>query len=426
MGKGLIWGLIWGWVVALLGLSAASLYLPLPDAVPTSASVEVPAASEFNKAKDDTEAMMPKDGDTAVETASPAPVTSNGDDAAASDETSSLDTQSAAVPEVTLDSPSDMPAPNANDNETFASGPVKLPSEEGDVPFLLGTSGAATEEPAPRLIQIDTATDDAPALNTEPAAPSIAIGVPVEPLVSQSQTPTAPVVEEAAAADPRALVRNAVKFENPDDKPLVSIILITPPDQTLAATLLDAFSFPVTFAVDPNDPQAAERAQTYHDAGFEVVFLANGIQTGATAQDVEVALEASIGMVPVAVGVLDTTEGVLNSSRDIQAQTAEKFSITGHGLISYEGGLNGSSREADKLDVKNTSVFRVLDAEGEAANLIKRYLSRAAFRAGQAGDVVVVGQTNANTLQAVIEWSLDERPDEIVLAPISAVLSLPR
>jgi len=438
MGKGLFWGLIWGWVVALLGLSAASLYLPMPEVTPMPASVEVPVGSEFNKAKDDTATVLPKDDGAVVDTTAPTPVIAEEPGAEKADDTASVDTDTALVPEVSLDSPGTMLAPSVDTGGPSETQAMVLPKEEGDVPPLLGGQTAepvATESVAPaasavRLPQISTApaAESSPLLNTTPAipAPSIAIGVPVAPLVSEAQVPALPELDAVVPADPRALVRNAKAFENPDDKPMVSIILITPADQTLAPALLDAFGFPVTFAVDPNDPAAAERAQAYFDAGFEVVFLANGIASGANAQDVEVALEASIAKVPVAVGILDTKSGVLKSSRDIQAQTAEKLARTGHGIITYEGGLNGALREADKLGVKNTAIFRVLDDAGESAFAIKRYLSRAAFRAGQAGDVVVIGRTTGDTLQAVIEWALDGRPDEVILAPISAVLSLPR
>jgi len=55
--------------------------------------------------------------------------------------------------------------------------------------------------------------------------------------------------------------------------------------------------------------------------------------------------------------------------------------------------------------------------------VITRYLDRAAFAAGQEGQVIVVGHTYSDTVTALFSWALGSRSENVALAPVSAVLT---
>ena len=56
--------------------------------------------------------------------------------------------------------------------------------------------------------------------------------------------------------------------------------------------------------------------------------------------------------------------------------------------------------------------------------LARRYLDRAAFKAAQEGRVVVQGTTRPETVQALLEWTVEGRAGSVELAPASAVLQV--
>jgi polysaccharide deacetylase 2 family uncharacterized protein YibQ len=64
----------------------------------------------------------------------------------------------------------------------------------------------------------------------------------------------------------------------------------------------------------------------------------------------------------------------------------------------------------------------VLDRERESGVVIKRYLDRAALKAGQVGRVVVIGHSYPETVTALFSWAMSDRPATVALAPVSAVL----
>ena len=67
-------------------------------------------------------------------------------------------------------------------------------------------------------------------------------------------------------------------------------------------------------------------------------------------------------------------------------------------------------------------IFRRLDGGGESKQTIRRYLDRAAFKAAQEGSVVVIGDTRAATVAAILEWTVEGRASSVTLAPLTAVL----
>ncbi|NHX27684.1 divergent polysaccharide deacetylase family protein, partial [Escherichia coli] len=94
----------------------------------------------------------------------------------------------------------------------------------------------------------------------------------------------------------------------------------------------------------------------------------------------------------------------------------------GHGLISFDRGLNSARQIAEGADVPAGLIFRLLDANDESAPVIRRYLDRAAFKAGQDGQVIMLGHSRSETVKALFAWTLESKSPDIQMAPASAVL----
>jgi polysaccharide deacetylase 2 family uncharacterized protein YibQ len=219
-----------------------------------------------------------------------------------------------------------------------------------------------------------------------------------------------------------ALVDYAIAFDNPDDKPLLSVVLIDDGAGGLGPTALTSFTFPVTVAINAAQQNATELMQSYRDAGAEVMVLTN-VPRGAQAADLEVAFEAYRTAVPEAVAVLDGGENGFQEDRALVSQVTEILASRGQGLLTQAKGLNSVQRVAQEAGVASALVFRDLDVAGQDARVIRRFLDQAAFTARQKGDVVVLGRMRADTISALLLWGAGDRADQVELAPISAVLT---
>lgn len=233
-----------------------------------------------------------------------------------------------------------------------------------------------------------------------------------------------PAAEAAGSdADLPALTRNAVRFDNPGDKPLMSIVLVDQPGAGLGPEALAAFPFPVTVAVDPMRPGAAAAMQRYRDAGLEVAAIAR-LPQGAAARDVEVALSATLSAAPLAAALIEAPEGLtLQSSREATGQIAAILAATGHGVVFQNNGLNTAQKLALKEGVAAGRVFRDFDSDGQSGVVMRRFLDQAAFRAGQEPGVIMLGRMRPDTISAVLLWGLQDRASRVTLAPLSAVLT---
>lgn len=393
---------------------------PAPQAevpAPETGAVEVPAGSEFNRA--------PAEG----------PVTLPGDDApVAPDRTGSAqpdiveiapapapDTTPAAQPEVGAQAPDGMSAPVVDESDPTPSVSIEEPalpspeSAEPSMPALEAEPIAPVEEPA----------EPAPS-NPRPGA----IGLPQPgfemdtPGVRTGRLPAiGQQVEEPKPVAPvqlGALSKNAEPFKS-SSKPLMSIVLIDAGDQGLDRASLGTFSFPVTFAIDAARPDAVEAMEAYRKAGYETVLMIGGLPDGATPQDLEVSLTQYMAEFDEAVAVMDIEDGSLQTNRALLTQLMEITKESGHGVVSFDKGLNTADQLAQAADVPSGLIFRTVDAQRESAPTIQRYLNRAAFKAGQDGQVIMLGHSYADTVTALFQWAL-EGSTEVTLAPLSAVL----
>lgn len=325
----------------------------------------------------------------------------------------------AATPVVVADGAT-VPAPKVEPAQMTA--PVAEPAPVED---------AATLPPEPALVATGIIADQAPSTLT-PTPPLGTEGAVTQRRLAQVDAPVEAVEPLPAAdrSDEPPLVRYAAAFENPDAKPLFSLVLIDDGAVDTDRQTLANLPFAVSFVLDPLSPGAANAAATYRAGGKEVLMLATGIPEGATPADLEQTFQAHAAALPEAVAVIDLAEAGLQGAgfqgdRALATQLVPILAAQGRGLLTWDRGLNAADQVARREALPTAMVFRALDAEGEDAPLIRRYLDRAAFKAAQEGAVTVVGHTRPDTIAAVLEWAVEGRAASVALAPVSAVLAGP-
>ncbi len=297
-------------------------------------------------------------------------------------------------------------------------------TEDADVDA--GVSGetqalaAASPEPS------STIGDLAPEVKTN-RLPSV--GDQPDPEADTEVVPETPATETAAAepeegTDTRPpLEKYAAEFENPGDKPLMSIVLIDDGSSPVGLQALESFPYPLSFAVAANWDGAEDAMVKYRAAGFEVLALTD-LPEGSGPQDAEQAMQAVFSVLSEAVGVMEGTGSGLQSSRAAAEQLAPILLDSGHGVVLFPKGLNTAQKLLAREGVPSAAVFRDFDAKGQNATVIRRFLDQAAFKAGQENaGVVMVGRLRPDTVSALLLWGLQDRANRVTLAPVSALLS---
>ncbi|WP_050602346.1 divergent polysaccharide deacetylase family protein [Ruegeria sp. 6PALISEP08] len=323
------------------------------------------------------------------------------------DDTPTPPTEEPETTEVALLQPEQDPLPQTADTEEenpFESSPIAVEGDEDTLPRKL-----------PRIAAL-------PQIGSEQqASGSSTVGTRVVPLTERNEEP---VVEEASAEQPipsgKPIERYAVKFENPESKPLMSIILIDD-EGAFGTEALQDFPYPISFAVNPSDPDAAEKMARHRAAGFEVMALAD-LPEAATAQDAEVSLSVWLDTLPETVGILEGVNSGIHGNRKLADQVAEIAAGTGRGLITQDNGLNTVQKLAARNGTPSGVVFRDIDGARQDPKVMRRFLDQAAFRAGQEGAVVMLGRVRPETISALLLWGLEDRGNRVAMAPISAVM----
>lgn len=361
-------------------------------------------------------------------------------------------TPPAATPQPPAPEPAPEPEPEPAPEPEQQTAPAATPEPESEPQPDTATAPRIVPEPAaPRSDWVNEGTVDrrpAPAAPAEDAAETAETGpdVPAAPVVRRpaegreialpgvpatrlpglaADAPAAPAQDVSDAAEPArlgALSRYAVPFEPAPGKPLFSVILLEAEEGGLDRETLTTFTFPVTFAVDPGRPDAAEAIKTYRDAGFEVVLLATDLPEGATPRDLEITLAPRLDTLPGSVAVMDLPTGGLGADRQLLRQLMSMLKDSGHGIISYDRGLNAAEQIASVAGVPGALVFRELDTAQESVPTIRRYLDRAAFKALQDGQVIMVGRSYPATVTALFSWAIEGKGAEMSMAPVSAIL----
>ncbi len=219
-----------------------------------------------------------------------------------------------------------------------------------------------------------------------------------------------------------ALARNSRPFIAVDDKPLMAIVLVDIGEEGLGQEGLSTFSFPVTIALDPTRTDPASSAPAYRAAGLEVLVQAPQMASDVTPEDVASQIASLVSAVPQAIGIVDAAQAGFGSNRRLIGHAINVLNEGGHGLLTYDRGLNTALQMAEKEGLPAGTIFRTIDADQEDAETIKRYLDRAAFRAGQEGHVIMIGHSYSETVTAIFTWVQENRAESVTLAPVSAIL----
>ncbi len=434
------------------------------DSAPVETSSEAPRAEEPQPDSDegiavDTAPAGQPQAESAEATLTPpaegaesaeAPMATAGEDAPIA--TAPAEAPAMPAPETEPEAVPALVAPPAPEEPELAA----LPEEEAEPELPMA------EAPAESTVEPETpateATDTAPQPDTEdrrvpaeivaldpdtpvsrPKLPTVGadstaprIGTPASRLTEsdtaeEAQTPAeAEVVSLDPAAPQSPLDANAEPFDNPEDKPLMAIILIDRGDSKIGYDALASFPYPLSFAVDATSPDGQVAMKRYREAGFEVLALTD-IPAGATAGDTEMLLRAGLRELPDVVGVMEGDATGLQTDRAVSDQAAALLAETGHGLVLFPKGLNTAQKLASKEGVPAVTVFRDFDGNGQKAPVIRRFLDQAAFKARQQEDgVIMVGRLRAETISALLLWGLQDRAAQVALAPVSAVLKAAR
>jgi polysaccharide deacetylase 2 family uncharacterized protein YibQ len=308
--------------------------------------------------------------------------------------------------------------------------------------LALGDPGnPAAPKPAPKPAPVAVAEPSVDQPASDPTRPSI--GKPAISLTERNGGVTinrgpapAPAADPAATADQAsapvatednrpALERNSVAFENPEQKPLMAIVLIddgtAPTNGAAGIAALRSFPYPLSFAVNATAPDAADRIALYRNQGFEVALQVD-LPTAATSGDAETILATALNRLTGVVAVLEGSDTGLQGSKPLSDQVTAILAQTGHGLVTQDKGLNTMPKLARKAGVPADPVFRDFDSKGQSATVIRRFLDQAAFKAGQEGAVIMLGRLRPDTITALLLWGLQDRAGQVALAPISAVL----
>lgn len=305
-----------------------------------------------------------------------------------------------AAPDAAPDSGTD-PASDPSAGPAGTAGGVALPPQPGFTPFegvrtnrLPVVGGVAPEDPT----EATEAAEAVEAVEDNPGMAGFDLSLP-------------------------AYLRYALPFANPDDLPLMAIILLDDGLPGATRDLIADLPFPLTMAVDPTLPDAGAVAQAYRDSGKEVVALATAVPARATAADIDVTLGSHLAALPQAVAVMDLAGGGFQGSRSLSQLIVPVLAQDGHGLITFDRGLNAAAQVAQSAGLAQVRVFRDLDDAAPNAFVLRRYLDRAVFEAARDGRVVVLGRgRHAPTLEAIISWRMEGRASDVALAPVSATL----
>lgn len=396
--------------------------LTAPDALPDVQSAQVQPVAPVLPNPQALAPMIPdasRDSELAEQSSTPAqpPVQSDAEDAL----------QDAAQGEEILvvvpDLPQAEPEPEAE---------AAPQTDVADAPQAVEQEPEAEQQPVlrPRVVPAPGTRVATLGTNARPR-----VGTPATTLINRTDdAASAPVetVTQAAPTDPSQLPpvqRYSKAFENPDAKPLMSILLIDSGADLDAAEIglpaLSSFPYPISFAVNVSLPDAAERMQRYRAEGFEVMAMLD-LPPAAQPTDAEVSLAVALNGLPEVIGVLEGTGEGLQGTREVADQVTGILRASGHGLVTQSKGLNSMPKLAVKEGVPAAPVFRDFDSQGQQPRVIRRFLDQAAFKAGQEGGVIMLGRLRPETIEALLVWGLADRAGSVALAPVSAVLQAQR
>lgn len=486
MARGFLSGILVGGVVSVLGLGTASLLgeQPAGNTPPEAPQVDAPETAMTEAPEGAAPSVSgPGEGDgpslgPAPEAEAPRSIPATGADTPAADTAppavprasgvegamGSPEVEGGTAPQVSGDDPV-LPNPQAPAPQTpDAESDIRLSTDPGQPPAPVvvedpenteetATAPRVVEEPGDAPIPVEIVDPDqngtsppADTVQDEPVQgedPQLArTGTQPDPDESpqfEMQGETNSLLEdretgvavnrptgddpapEAEARPLPALQAHAATAPNPDGLPTLAIVLVDDGSMGAGPALVSGVPFPVTVAIDPAAEGAAELLAAYRANGVEAVLLAR-LPEGATPQDVEVALEGTFAELPETVALLDL-DGASGGNRAATEQMMQILAEDGRGYLSISQGLNTGARLAERAGVPAATIYRDLDGEGQDAQVIRRFVDQAAFRARQDSGVVLLGRMRPDTVTALINWGNDKRAAQVAQVPLSAVLT---
>ena len=323
-------------------------------------------------------------------------------------------------------------APKVPEEETaFTEAPEGTATDESVTEE--GPEGAGVTQPI-EVAPFEQQQPEAQSVEEESTFPSVdngeeelrpKIGRPAGSLVDRNDAAAVAPADQVEVSDLPPIDAFAVPFANVEKKPLMSIVLIDfGADLDWAALGLPAlrsFPVPITFAIDSSLPDSVARMNKYRREGFEVLTMID-FPDGATAGDAEMILDAVLSQMTEVVGVLEGVGNGMHETREAFDQTKQILLSTGYGFVIQSNGLNTVTKLAEREGMLLSTVFRDFDSADQSPKVIRRFLDQAAFRAGQEGGVIMLGRLRAETISALLQWSLQDRTSHVSTAPVSAVL----
>lgn len=321
-----------------------------------------------------------------------------------------------------------------------ADAPIPAPARVADVSNaddLPTTEVTSAEQPA--APQQTTVTVNKPVVSeetdsTEGADTQVAAAAPATNAVRinrpTAQTEEVPTPTEGAdeaaseeiATDAPAHLRYAAPFDNPNDLPLMSIVLLDDGTVPGIFDMITDIGFPATVVLDAGAALVGTRMTAYRAGGVELGLQAD-LPENPTPSDVEVTLEAAFGAVPEAVALFVDERDGGKASRDVSSQVMQILADKGRGFVSFQEGLGNSVRDAAQANVPAAAVARDLDESVAAPSDLNRILDQAAFNARQSGKNVLVARITPELLTGLKAWADKLDRDQLLLAPVSAMFS---
>ena len=448
MARGFLSGAVVG---AVVGIGAAGLASVLADAPPApDVAVAAPAGGTAPEAGAADGPQTAGDADLATEAGAPKVSEPEADDVAA---LADADTNAPVRPETGGTSGIDAPAtPDAESGVQVQTDAPVLPSPQAALPAQpdaddLSISTEPAQPPAPEVAaesgfetaepEADSGEADSSDVVPEPAAPATSESTEdstapaplmekrVGSLVDRNDPPAAEVEPDETPLAQKPIDAYASDAAVDPDKPMMSVVLIDAGADlsggTVGLAALRSFPYPLSFAIDANLPDAAERSAAYRAEGLEVLAMVD-LPAGATPADAEVTIAAALNAVPQAIGVLEGTGAGFQADRAVSDQVVSILGSGGYGVVMQSKGLNTAQKLAVREGVPAATVFRDFDSADQTPTVIRRFLDQAAFRADQEGGVIMLGRVRPDTISALLLWGLQDRAERVALAPVSALL----
>jgi hypothetical protein len=271
-----------------------------------------------------------------------------------------------------------------------------------------------------------TEAAEAPEAIEEPAPETSGSAVAAIPTTSEPDLEPAtespdPAPADAPETDVRPpLERFATPFDNPEGRPLLSVVLIDAGDVDTSATLW-AFPYPLSIAVDPAGDAATARMDRLRAAGFEVVALVD-LPSAATPADAEIAIAGTLRALSEAVALFEAPGADLPRGGALDRQIAAIAGADGLGLLREDRGPAAGVTSGDAP----SAAYQLLQSGDGGPEAIRRALDRVALRASQTGQAVVAAPLNADVVNALAAWARSSGAERMVLAPVSAILGAGR